>query len=207
MLEETVASRLLRLKDEVMKFRGRDRTQASDLERAAIVFIAHSSHLNKKQEVVQKKRKKKRRKERRRRRRSGSLFNCPSCYFYVFFCFCFYESLVSAVFLAGKLVFTGKSFPWCFHVMRIAWSTVHTSSLSAPRVLSHGFPRCGGPQALRISSIILCTAQCLVRQWTHAPYHSCPVVARVFKVGSMTRVLFAGLTGDCLLTKSDCMPW
>ena len=55
-LEETVATRLLRLEDEVMKFRGGDLTQASELERVAIVFVAHSSHsqLKMEEEVVKK---------------------------------------------------------------------------------------------------------------------------------------------------------
>ena len=40
-----MATRLLRLEDEVTRFRGRGLTQASDLERAAILLVAQSSQL------------------------------------------------------------------------------------------------------------------------------------------------------------------
>ena len=39
--EEAVVTRMLRLEAEVMKYAGRDRSQLSDLEKAAVTLVAH----------------------------------------------------------------------------------------------------------------------------------------------------------------------
>ena len=60
--EEAVVTRTQRLEEEVMKHAGRDRSQLSDLEKAAVVLVAHSDALSRRREEEEeddKKRKKK----------------------------------------------------------------------------------------------------------------------------------------------------
>ena len=67
-LEEVVAKRMQRLAEE---FRGRVRSQLSDLERIACALVAHSA-------VLAKKKEKRKKKKRRRRWTWRSLFSCSS---------------------------------------------------------------------------------------------------------------------------------
>ena len=48
--EEAVVTRMLRLEAEVMKYAGRDRSQLSDLEKAAVTLVAHSDALRRRRE-------------------------------------------------------------------------------------------------------------------------------------------------------------
>ena len=48
--EEAVDTRMQRLEAEVLKYAGRDRSQLSDLERAAVVLVAHSDALRRRRE-------------------------------------------------------------------------------------------------------------------------------------------------------------
>ena len=60
--EEAVVTRMQRLQAEVMKYAGRDRSQLSALEKAAVVLVAHSDALRRRRE-----RRKKRKKRRKRK--------------------------------------------------------------------------------------------------------------------------------------------
>ena len=59
-LEEAVVTRMQRLEAEVMKYAGRDRSQLSDLEKAAVTLAAHSDALRRWRERRRRKRKKQR---------------------------------------------------------------------------------------------------------------------------------------------------
>ena len=60
--EEAVLTRMLRLEAEVMKYAGRDRSQHSDLEKAAVTLVAHSDALRRRRE-----RRRKRKKQRKKK--------------------------------------------------------------------------------------------------------------------------------------------
>ena len=60
--EEAVVTRMQRLETEVTKYAGRDRSQLSDLEKAAVVLVAHSDALRRRRERRRKMKKRKKKK-------------------------------------------------------------------------------------------------------------------------------------------------
>ena len=91
--EEAMVTRMQRLEAEVMKYAGRDRSQLSDLEKAAVVLVAHSDAVRRRRERRRKMKKRKKKKKlprggvsrgrarRRQRQRhvSGSLCDVLLC--------------------------------------------------------------------------------------------------------------------------------
>ena len=61
--EEAVVTRMQRLEAEVMKYAGRDRSQLSDLKKAAVVLVAHSDALKRRRRRESRRKMKKRKKK------------------------------------------------------------------------------------------------------------------------------------------------